>query len=88
MTREFEMKFEGVTYQVKVCFSRRWEDDSFDCHINGRPGTHECGHWEADIDTLQVVSCTDAEGQDEDPCWTEGLQEAIEEKVAELDCDD
>jgi hypothetical protein len=83
VTAEFELEHLGEMYWVEVSFSRAYVDDSFDCHINGRPGTHKCGHWEPDQDSLDVESCTDGEGVEVHV--DDDLMSAISERVAELD---
>lgn len=83
MTAEFELEHLGEMYWVEVSFSKAYVDDSFDCHINGRPGTHKCGHWEPDQDSLEVESCTDGEGVEVHV--DDDLMSAISERVGELD---
>lgn len=86
MTRELELEHKGVTYLVEVEFERTWIDDSFDHDWGGRRQTEECGHWEADADTLEVVSCTDHDGQEIEP--DKELMSAIADEVMELDLND
>lgn len=88
MTREFDLEHGGEVYWVEVEFDTISVDDSFDGHLAGRVHTFEASHLEPDMETLAIISCTNGDGVDEDPCWTEGLQEAIEAHVAELDLED
>lgn len=88
MTAEFEVEHAGEAYWVEVEFDTVEVDDSFDGHLGGRVHTFKDSHREPDMDSLEVVSCTDGDGVEEDPVYTEGLMEAIEAKVRELDLED
>jgi hypothetical protein len=86
MTREFDLKHGGEVYWVEVEFDTISVDDSFDGHLYGRVHTFEASHREADMDSLEVVSCTDGEGAEVEP--DAGLLKAIAAHVAELDLED
>jgi hypothetical protein len=86
--RELTVRHKGVTYDVVLDVDVQWVDDSFDHDWGGRRQTEECGHWEIDWDATSIVSCTDQEGEDEDPVYIEGLMDAIEEASRDLDFSD
>lgn len=87
MTREFDLEHEGEMYWVEVEFDTIRVDDSFDGHLYGRVHTFESSHREPDLDTLEVISCTDGAGEEVDPDVVPGLMKAIAGHVAELDLD-
>jgi hypothetical protein len=86
MTREFELEHEGEAYWVEVEFRTIRVDDSFDGHLAGRVHTFEASHREADIDSLEVVSCTDGAG--EEVHVDDDLMAAIAGHVGEMDLGD
>ena len=81
MKRSFNIKYGRKVYDVEVKFERIWVDDSF--IINGTP----CGHWEANLDTLDVLSCADSDGNEYD-MYDGGILDEISMKVWELVFDD
>ncbi len=87
MTEELEVTHKGVCYLVEVEFDREWVDDSFDHDWGGRRQTEECGHWEVDRDTVEVLSClTFDDGEQEvDADDVPGLLSAIIEKLEDVD---
>jgi hypothetical protein len=85
MTAEFDLEHGGEVYWVEVDFDTIRVDDSFDGHLAGRVHTFEASHREADIDSLEVVSCTDGEG--EEVHVDDELLAAIAQHVAEMDLD-
>lgn len=85
---ELTVKHDGHTYVVNINASLRWEDDSFDHDWGGRRQTEECGHWELDWDDTEIIDCTNEEGVEEDPCYTEGLMDAIREEAESIDYGD
>ena len=85
---EFDIEHAGEMYWVEVEYSRTWVDDSFNCHIGGRDGVHECGHWEVDPEDWAIRSCTDGEGDEVDVGLVPGLEDLIAETVCGLDVDE
>jgi hypothetical protein len=83
MKAEFDIEHEGEVYWVEVEFETTRVDDSFDGHLAGRVHTFKGSHREPDMDTLEVVSCTDGLAYEVEP--DEGMLKAIAAKVSELD---
>ena len=88
MRREFEVEHEGEVYWVEVEFSTHTVDDSFDGHLGGVVHTFEDSHREVDSESIEIVSCTDGEGEEVDFATSPGLDDLIVETTEHLDVDD
>jgi hypothetical protein len=88
MSREFEVEHHGETYWVEVEFDTIEVDDSFDGHRGGYVYTYESSHREVDPDTIEVVSCTDLDGNEVEPDIIPGLYDLIVETTSNLDVED
>ena len=85
MNAEFTIVAATDTYWVEVSFETEVIDDSYDGHMGGYVYTFESSHLQADMDTLEIDSVTDGDGNEVDVTAVPGLLGLIEDHVRESD---